>query len=358
MKFKTKEKWKLVGFSTMYWLIASILYHILRRVGVGGEIGIEVINPLTTFEGFRIAFFMGLVLGVLYGLIELTFENTWMKRRTFGGRIAIKTVVYTFLIGFMTTIAINYVNFVIGFEEIMTRSRLIESGAIWSILTFFVISSSLFSFLRLVNEKFGPGVLIDMIIGKYQKPRVEKKIFMFLDLKSSTTFAEKMGYLKYSALIQQCFYDLNEIVQKHEGQIYQYVGDEAVICWDYEEGIKGNACIDCYFAFQKKLFYRKDFYEQEFGVLPEFKAGIHGGELVVTEVGVVRKEIAYHGDVINTTARIQGECISFGEAFLVSGYLMNDLKLETEHITKVLGEVSLKGKEKPVQLYSLSKAFS
>ena len=209
--------------------------------------------------------------------------------------------------------------------------------------------------MRLVNEKFGPGILWDMILGKYRKPRVEKKIFMFLDLTSSTTFAEKMGYLKYSSLIQQCFYDLNEIVQKYDGQIYQYVGDEAVICWDYEKGVKENVCIDCYFAFQKKLFNRKDFYENEFGLIPEFKAGMHGGELVVTEVGVIKKEIAYHGDVINTTARIQDECSNYGEELLISGDLMKDLKLEAKHLYKAMGEVSLKGKEVPVQIFSMSR---
>lgn len=357
MKFKTKDKLRLLLFSMSYWVIASILYHVLRRVGIGGEVGIELVNPIPVWEGFRISIFLGLTLGTLYGLIELAFENSWMKRRSFGEHFLIKTVAYAFLIGLVLTIAIDYVNFVIGLSEVMTRSRVIESGAIWSIITFFIIGSSFFSFLRLVNEKFGPGILLDMMIGKYRNPRVEKKIFMFLDLKSSTTFAEQMGYLKYSSLIQQCFYDLNEVVQKHEGQIYQYVGDEAVICWDYDKGIQENVCIDCYFAFQKKLFKRKEFYEQEFGLMPEFKAGLHGGELVVTEVGVVRKEIAYHGDVINTTARIQGECSNYNAKLLISGDLMNDLKLETEHLSEIIGEVVLKGKENPVQIYSVRRVL-
>lgn len=356
MKFKTKEKFRLFFFTVLFWIIASILYHILRRIGLGGEIGIEVISPISRFEGFRIAFFIGTLAGSFYGLLELGFENVWMKRQSLGVRLLIKTVAYTFLIGLVMTIAINYVNFIIGNDTTMSRSQIIESGAIFSIATFFILSSSFFSFLRLVNEKFGPGILMDMILGKYRSPRVEKKIFMFLDLKSSTTFAEKMGYLKYSALIQQCFYDLNEIVQKHEGQIYQYVGDEAVICWDYEQGVKENVCIDCYFAFQKKLFKRRDFYEKEFGLIPEFKAGIHGGELVVTEVGVVRKEIAYHGDVINTTARIQGECNNYGKELLISGDLMKDLKLDAKHLAKAIGEVPLKGKEHPVRIYSLTKS--
>ncbi len=196
-----------------------------------------------------------------------------------------------------------------------------------------------------------------MVLGKYRKPSVEKKIFMFLDLKSSTTLAEQLGYLTYSRLIQQCFYDLNEIIQQYNGQIYQYVGDEAVICWDYEKGIKENACIDFYFDFKRKLYERKEFYTSEFGVLPEFKAGLHGGELVVTEVGVVKREIAYHGDVINTTARIQDQCNALEKELLISDDLFKDLQLHQKYLPSHLGEIMLKGKGVPVQLHSVKNVW-
>ncbi len=353
MQAKTKARLKLFASTMIYWIIASVLYHILRRIGIGAEIGIEVASPLSKLEGFRVAIFLGVVTGFLYGLLEIIFENGWMQRKSLGVRLIIKTVAYSIMIGMVMNIGINYINFMINSSITMSRALIFESGAIWSIATYFIISSSFHSFLRLVNEKFGPGILRDMMLGKYRNPRVEKKIFMFLDLKSSTTLAEQMGYLKYSSLIQQCFYDLNEVVQKYQGQIYQYVGDEAVICWDYEKGIEENACIDCYFGFQRKLFERKDYYEKNFGLLPQFKAGLHGGELVVTEVGVVKKEIAYHGDVINTTARIQDECNTYGVHLLVSGELVSDLPQENKYKPSLIGKVLLKGKEVSIQLHSL-----
>ena len=357
MKIKLRDKLKLFLSTVLFWVIASLLYHILRRIGIGGEFGVEIVAPLSKLEGFRIAFFIGLVTGIFYGALEILFENSWLVRKSLGLRLLIKTVAYTFLIGLVMTIGINYVNFVIGNDNTMSRSQIFESGAIFSVGTFFILSSSFYSFLRLVNEKFGPGILWDMILGKYRNPRVEKKIFMFMDLKSSTTYAEKMGYLSYSALIQQCFYDLNEIVQKYEGQIYQYVGDEAVICWDYTKGLQESICIDCFFAFQEKLQSRKDFYEEKFGMMPEFKAGLHGGELVVTEVGVIKKEIAYHGDVINTTARIQEQCNIYNEPLLISSDLIQDLHVQEKYKPILIGEVLLKGKEAKVHLHSV-KAIS
>ena len=206
-----------------------------------------------------------------------------------------------------------------------------------------------------VNEKFGKGVLRDMLLGKYRNPRIEKKVFMFVDLKSSTMLAEKMGYIKYSSLIQQCFYDLNEVVRKYDGQIYQYVGDEAVIFWDFDKGIEKNRCIECFFAFRNKLNLKSGFYKKKFQLLPEFKAGIHGGDLIVTEVGVAKKEIAYHGDVINTTARIQEQCSSFEKELLVSGSIYNELKFTGVHSCINLGEVLLKGKQKPIEIYTVQE---
>ncbi len=357
MNIRTQHRLKLFSITLVYWVIASIIYHILRRIGLGGEMGVEVVAPISKLEGFRIAFFIGMITGTLYGLLELVFENEWLQRKSLGRRLFIKTIAYTVMIGTVLTVTTNYVNHIIALPITLSKERIFESGAIFSILTFFILASSLFSFFRMVNEKFGPGILFDMIMGKYRSPRVEKKIFMFLDLKSSTSLAEHMGYLKYSALIQQSFYDLNEVVQHYHGQIYQYVGDEAVICWDYDTGIKENACIDFYFAFSKRLYEKKEFYEREFGVMPEFKAGLHGGELIVTEVGVIKKEIAYHGDVINTTSRIQDQCNIFDTHLLISGELFKDLPLNQKYLPSHLGEVLLKGKEAPVQLHSVDTVW-
>ena len=61
-----------------------------------------------------------------------------------------------------------------------------------------------------------------------------------MDLKSSTTYAEKLGHIKYSQLLQDFFSDLTDVVSQFNVQVYQYVGDEAVISWDKEEGAENQ----------------------------------------------------------------------------------------------------------------------
>ena len=104
-----------------------------------------------------------------------------------------------------------------------------------------------------VNRKFGPGVLMDLIRGKYHRPHEEGRIFMFLDLKGSTTTAEKLGHNTYSQLIRSCFYDLTDIVLTHNAHIYQYVGDEVVLSWKESEGLSGLNCFKLFLAFDEHL---------------------------------------------------------------------------------------------------------
>ena len=94
------------------------------------------------------------------------------------------------------------------------------------------------SFINQVNKKYGPGVLVPLLLGKYRNPQEEERIFMFMDLKSSTTVAEELGHLKYSSFIRDCFMDINQVLLPFNAQVYQYVGDEIVVTWTVSDGLK------------------------------------------------------------------------------------------------------------------------
>ena len=105
------------------------------------------------------------------------------------------------------------------------------SPRIYTVIIFWGFMVMLALFILQVNDKFGQGILINFLLGRYHKPREEERIFMFMDLRSSTTYAEKLGHILYSKLIQDCFYDLTDIAKKYGTQIYQYIGDEVVLTW-------------------------------------------------------------------------------------------------------------------------------
>ena len=207
-----------------------------------------------------------------------------------------------------------------------------------------------------MNNKFGPGILLPMLLGKYRKPRVEERIFMFMDLKSSTTYAEKLGHIKYSEMIQTCFLDLNKVIPKYYAEVYQYVGDEVVLTWTKDQGLEKFNCFQFYFAFKEELEKNKEYYIKNFGLLPEFKASVNIGEITVAEVGDIKREIAYHGDTINTAARIQEMCNVYKSSFLISEALNEYIKKSDLFSTTYVDERLLKGKTKLVKLYSVTKS--
>jgi adenylate cyclase len=297
----------------------------------------------------------GFSVGIVFATIEFLYEKYIPKKIPIGVDIIISTVIYFIVI-------ILLANFTIELEEITYEVSLNnERGwwkkdkTFWTMILYMMFASLTFSFIKIANEKFGKGVFLKMLSGKYKVPKEEIRIFMFLDLKSSTTYAEQIGHKKYSQLIQDCFYDLNEIVPNYDAEIYQYVGDEAVLSWPYKKGLVNNNCLNLFFAFQQKLQSKSKYYLSKYDVLPEFKAGIHGGVLMVTEVGVVKKELAYHGDVINTSARIQGECNIYKVPVLISEELLNDLIITSNFTSKFLGKVLLKGKQKEINIYTIDQ---
>jgi len=345
------------GQSIIFWVFAFSFLIVIRYFGVFQEKGVSVLPKfeLSMLDMLTFSLVAAIPFGIFYAAIEFMFERFLSKRLALGFTILLKTIIYLVTLISLLTFLMEYTGYILESEQDTSRGWWRTNKTFWTIVIFFVVASLVFSFIKIANEKFGRGVFIKMLLGKYRKPKEEKRIFMFLDLKASTTFAEQLGHYAYSQLIQDCFYDLNMIIRRFDAEIYQYVGDEAVLSWSYQRGIKRNRAVALYFAFQEKINIRRNYYQEKYGLVPEFKAGIHGGTLMVTEVGTIKKEIAYHGDVINTTARIQSECNTYNATILISGELLTDMQLSDEYKTKHIDNLLLKGKAKTVNIYSISK---
>jgi len=204
------------------------------------------------------------------------------------------------------------------------------------------------------NSKFGQGAFAQIVRGKYNTPKREEKIFLFLDLNSSTQIAEKLGDEKYHALLKDFFADITNPILDNKGEIYQYVGDEVVISWDYEVGIFDNRCIRAFFDIKKCINDNKEKYLKRYGLVPDFKGGVHSGNVIAGEVGTVKREVTYSGDVLNTTSRILSMCSQLGAEILTSASLSNALDLNKNFVAHPLGAIKLRGKEKEIMLSAIS----
>jgi adenylate cyclase len=232
------------------------------------------------------------------------------------------------------------------------KTFLMDSTRAKNIMIWFIVVL-ITQLLLQVNSKFGQAAFGNIMLGKYNTPKEESRIFMFLDLNSSTAIAERLGNEKYHALLKDFFSDITNAILDNEGEIYQYVGDEVVVSWDYETGIENNQCVRCFFDIKRQIDKNKMKYISRYGLIPSFKSGFHCGQIVAGEVGVIKREITYSGDVLNTTSRILGMCKKFHAEIILSGDLVGRLSLKNEYAIQPLGLLKLRGKETQVILNTL-----
>jgi len=349
LKLFLRQLWQ----SVVYWIIAMGLFAIFRYFGLSEEEGITASVEYNFPRALSMFVLFGLFIGFVSAFIEFFLDKYLSKRVSMGLNLIISSLVYLMATIILSTLIIEITNTVYELGINNDRGWWMFDKTFWVIIIYIYIAALVLSFVQIANDKFGKGVFLKMLLGKYKEPKEEKRIFMFLDLKSSTAIAEELGHLKYSQLIQDCFYTLNEVVPDYDAEIYQYVGDEAVLSWPYQRGLSNNNCVRLFFAFRQKLLDNKDYYIEKYGTSPEFKAGLHGGVLMVAEVGVVKKEVAYHGDVINTSARIQAECNTHKVPILISEKLLHDLEVGSLFSSRHLGDVLLKGKQKKVNIHTV-----
>ncbi len=218
--------------------------------------------------------------------------------------------------------------------------------------TFYWISLLLFTQLFLeIHDKYSPGVFWDILRGKYTQPCIEKKIVMFMDLKDSTPIAELLGHQKYFKFIRDFIHYVSLAIIKKRGTIYQYVGDEIVVSWDASEKNTRRAMESILIA-RRNLQRHNVMFRRDYGIVPEFRVGIHVGEVTIGEIGVIKKDLAMSGDTMNTTARIRSACNELNQKFIVSEEFMQYSALKDFQV-KDLGNVELKGKASGLHLFSL-----
>jgi adenylate cyclase len=347
-----------VGIQINFWIIANLLLvsimHMTSLI-IGQTFQVSITGEFTPL------LLLAVTLGVCYGLI-LGLTNYYLDQKLFRklalGKIIIFKAVISLGVLILILVLLRY-----AFYELLILPTLPPDAAIanheawgftfWLFVIYYFFMTLLISFINQVNKKYGPGVLVPLLLGKYRNPQEEERVFMFMDLKSSTTTAEKLGHLKYSACIRDCFFDINEVLLPFHAEVYQYVGDEIVVTWRAREGLENFTCIRFYFACRKQFRDKAAYYQSHYGLLPEFKAGLHVGKVSAVEIGEIKRDIAYHGDILNTASRIQSVCNQFNKDFLVSEELLERIGTHPNLKTEPLGMILLRGKTAEIAIASV-----
>jgi len=353
---KSKLRLKKMLFLMGTWIFAGLFYSVnqiaLQRrefTGNGGSIILSTIIATT-------------LAGLLTGLFEAFVSDRYRHKYPVGRIIAANSIFYLalyfglYIIGmFFYRASLNLEGMdLAGFFAEM-EDYFLSLNFLLSLITFglFVLFSL---FLLNAREKFGFGALGNFLTGSYFYPREETRIFMFLDIKSATSIAERLGALKYHRFLNDFFREITYPVLYKEGEIYQYVGDEVSVSWTREKGLKNQNCIECFFEIQKNIENAAGYFYRTYGVIPGFKAGLHIGKIVTGEMGIIKREIVHSGDTLNTASRIQELCNHFNAKLLISKELLSLLNFTGKYSIVKIGECLLRGKTTSTELYGIKNS--
>jgi len=348
-----------------FWLYFSLLYVLLEKALLGN---LDTYPVTGAPYSFRINLITVVIFSLFTGLTIGFFETYYLKRlfdrRSFSSKLIFKSLFYISSLMIFIFITSLYGNsrgtgLNMFHPDSFTRaSSFLDTFSFWILLLY--ISSMVFLslFIVQVRDNLGPEVFYNFLFGKYHQPKEEKRVFMFVDMKSSTKIAERLGHVSYFKLLNDYYADMTKAIVSSGGEIYQYVGDEVVISWDLESAFSDFNCIECFFKAKDIFEDRKDYYIKAYGLSPSFKAGIHWGAVTTGEIGLIKKDIIFTGDVLNTSARIQSLCNSLGSDNLMSEALLSQLAINDQYKVSFEGEMELRGKTDRVKLYSLQKAYT
>lgn len=199
----------------------------------------------------------------------------------------------------------------------------------------------------------GDRTLRNLILGRYRSPRREERFFLFVDVVGSTPVAERLGPLQAHRYLDRVFDVASDPIDDAHGDVHQYVGDEIVVTWTLEQGRPGARPLACLFGMERALAASAADFERDFGTAPRLRAALHAGVVVTGETGGSRRAIVFHGDVMNTTSRIENATRELGHPFLVSEDAWRRMDDATAYAMEDLGPHVLRGREAPLRLLAV-----
>lgn len=298
----------------------------------------------------------GIGLGIMLVALDRISDRPAIRRRSFLQVVSLKALIFLTALVAIELIVLSLLPF-LGVPRAWVLASLRDAtpkfvASVW--IQMFLLGAAINLALQ-ARRLIGPGIFWALLRGRYQHPRTERQVFLFMDLKSSTTLAESMGHGRYSAFLQSCIRDLTDVAIRNEARVYQYVGDEVVLNWPAEEEGARASAVRSYFEFAQALKDRGDEYERGYGARPVFRGGAGVGEVTVAEIGEIKRSIAFHGDPLNTAARILELCKrNDGEVF-VSGDVLKGLAEDASYVRTWQGEVMLRGRGERVSVVGLSR---
>jgi len=302
----------------------------------------------------------GILLGVLTSLLIATpisiVEARRARSRTLRRLRRLPLALY-----FASKVAFYLVVIVLGLVAsrwiaALTADREISLDAVFGNSLVFAVAMSVVGNLIIeIGGLLGFGTLENLLTGRYVRPRREQRVFLLIDMRNSTGLAERLGPVRFHELLNWFLRDIADAALECDAEIHKYIGDEAILTWPIDRTLTDGACLACPFVVRDIIARNRERYRSRFGVVPAFRAALHCGEIVAGEIGDVRREIAYVGDTLNTTARLLEAAKTMGREVLVSADLLQRTSLPADLRAEPLPTLEVRGRSAPLGIAALER---
>ena len=304
--------------------------------------------------------FAGAVFAVFIGLPLIAFERRVFLRPLYRRIERFPTVgfIVSALVIYEIMMSVGYAAAAIFLSSLKLIQPISLNDLImpFHVFVYALAVCALIVFILRVRDLLGRDVFTSMLISRYRTPVREERVFLFIDLAGSTAYAEKHGDLRAQQFLNALFSAFAEPVRHHRGAIDDYVGDAAIVTWPLRRGVKNARCIRCVFDIIEDIRRDAGKWNKKFGEVPQLRFALHGGSIITAEIGVDHHKIAYFGDTVNTTARLESLCKTLDRPVLISTDLAQHIKVPDTIAVEDLGAHAVKGRGQTLGVMSLSPA--
>jgi len=177
---------------------------------------------------------------------------------------------------------------------------------------------------------------------------------MFADIKNYTTYSENRRPRDVVKILNDYLSEMTNVIIEYEGTLDKFLGDGILAYWGapLEQKNHTELAVRCAMEMTRRMEGLQRKWVSE-GIEPlSFGIGINTGEVIVGNIGVKGKKMEYTiiGDNVNLTYRIQDESRDVN-CPVITGSLLETVKEIV--IAEPMGEVIVKGKHIPVNVYAL-----
>ncbi len=270
------------------------------------------------------------------------------------------------------------VNVIIGVVYLVATIILFDKGVVVNMihitLSWVLTTLSLGLYRSLIGEK--ERKIIKATFSKYVSPHVldellsspekvvlggeEKEItVLFSDIRGFTSISEKTTPTELVRILNMYFSAVTKKIIEKDGVLDKYIGDAIMAFWGapLDEPLQADKAVEAGLGMLEAL--------DELNVVlraqgdPEIAigVGIYTGKAVVGNVGSEHRfDYTAIGDTVNAGSRIEGITKDYKTPLIIGDTTLEKIKDKTKFETKPLGEVVVKGKSKPILIYSVKRA--